>query len=237
MKKAFISGSTHGIGKATAEKLLENNWEVYGCASNREDARGREMEKAYENFHFRYADVSKESDLAHFFDWCGPVDAAFNNAGIGCKPESVHKMDTEAARRILEVNLLGTALCMKYECKGMLEGTGGVIINNSSVSARKAATGADAIYSASKAGILCLTSEAAAAKEYQGRIRFFTIVPGWIETRMTAMDDKDAWKDRLPSHHILKPEQAAELVAMVFEHAETFDSGQIFHINGSGILL
>ncbi len=237
MKKVFVSGGTHGIGKATVEKLIKDNWEVYSCASKKDDPMGREMEKLYPNFHFRYADVSSEIDVKNFFCWCGPIEAAFNNAGIGCKPAAPHLLDAGAAKRILEVNLLGTALCMKYECEAMLKGTGGVIVNSSSVSAYKAATGADAIYSASKAGILRLTEEAAVREEYRGKIRFFTLVPGWIETRMTAADDQEAWKRMLPSRAVGKPEDVARLVVEILGHAEVFDSGHTFHLNGGGILV
>lgn len=235
-KRILITGATHGIGKSTAEKFLKEGWEVYGCGSSHTDRRGKEMEETYRDFHFLYADVSEYRETERMLEWCGPLDAAFNNAGIGCVPKAIHEMDLEAARRILEVNVLGTALCMKYECLRMLENAGGVIVNNSSVAAFKSGTGADSVYSASKAGILRLTAEAAARKEYWGRIKFFSIVPGWIETRMTAADDKEEWKNRLPSGRAGTPKQVAELVFAIINFQERFESGQEFQINGGGIL-
>lgn len=236
-RKILITGSTHGIGRRTAETFLEHHWEVYGCASSREDQTGPDLERLHENFHFRYADISEEKEVRELFEWCGPIDAAFNNAGIGCAPMPIHLMETENAKRVLEVNLFGTALCMKYECASMLQEAGGVIINNASVSAAKAATGADAIYSASKAGILRLSAECAAAGEYRGRIRFFTVIPGWIETRMTAEDDKRAWELMLPSKKIGTPDQAAELVYQIVTNADCFESGQEFYVDGGGRLI
>lgn len=235
--KIIISGPTHGIGKVTAEKFVAEGWEVFGCGSNIEDQRGMRMADLYPNFHFMHGDVSSEEDMKRFFQWCGPVDAAFNNAGIGCEPRPMHLLDVKAAKRILEVNLFGTALCMKYECAYMLEAAGGVIVNNSSVSAFRADTGADALYSASKAGILRLTAEAAVRKEYRDKIKFFTLVPGWIETRMTAADNKDKWKERLPSGQIGTAGQVAELVYTIVTGKDSFDSGQEFHVNGGGILV
>lgn len=234
-KKILITGASHGIGKKTAEAFGKNGWKVYGCGSNREDRRGPEMEKAYRWFHFMYADIADSRDTERMLAWCGPLDAAFNNAGIGCVPRLPHEMDPDEARRVLEVNLLGTALCMKYECASMLE-TGGVIINNSSVSAYKSATGADAIYSASKAGILRLTAEAAAQKAYWGKIKFFSILPGWVETRMTAADDREARGRQLPSGRWNTPREAAELVFSIVTHQEAFESGQEFQISGGGLL-
>jgi len=194
------------------------------------------MMKKYRSFHFLCADVSDSRDVEKLFSWCGPVDAAFNNAGIGCVPKVPHEMDADAARRVLEVNLLGTALCMKHECALMLA-HGGVIVNNSSISAFKCGTGADAVYSASKAGVLRLTAEAAAQKIYRGRIWFFSVVPGWIETRMTAADDKTAWSQRLPSGKAGTPQQAADLVYAIVTNPKPFESGQEFHISGGGYLV
>lgn len=236
-KRILITGSTHGIGKKTAEEFLGHGWEVYGCGSSREDVRGPQMAEKYTDFHFMCADVSDENEVEGLLRWCGNIDAAFNNAGIGWAPSPAHHMDIKAAGRILEVNLLGTALCMKHECRAMLKGSGGVILNNSSVAAYKAGTGADGMYSASKAGILRLTAEAGACEEYRGKIKFFSVIPGWIETRMTAMDDKEIWKKRLPSGKVGTVKEVAELVYRVVENQRCFDSGQEFHINGGGILV
>lgn len=235
-KKIFISGSTHGIGKETTKIFLAHGWEVYGCGSNREDMRGILMEEQNSHFHFHHTDVSNVEEVKNVFEWCGPVDAAFNNAGIGCRPSPMHRMDFDTARRVLEVNLLGTALCMKYECFSMLE-RGGIIINNSSVSAYKAGTGADAVYSASKAGILRLTAEAAVCPHYKDKIKFFSLVPGWIETRMTAEDDKNQWKEMLPSGRVGAPQEVAELVYAIVENHTAFESGQEFSISEGGIFL
>lgn len=235
-KKILITGATHGIGRSVAEKFLEEGWEVYGCGSNRDDTRGRQMEDKYRRFHFQFADVSNEDDVRQLVALCGGMDAAFNNAGTGCAPKDIHVMDMETERRVLEVNLFGTALCMKYEIIAMLAEGRGTIINNSSVAAYRADTGAGALYSASKAGILRLTREAAAAKCYWDKIRFFSLVPGWVETRMTAMDDREQWKRMLPSESAVAPEQVAELVYTVIENSYAFESGQEFYISGGGYL-
>lgn len=232
-KRIFISGATHGIGREVAYLFLNKGYEVYGCGSNRKDPRGTQMAEQNCLFHFMYGDVSREDDVKRLFEWCGTIDAAFNNAGIGCMPAPIHKMNPEHARRVLEVNLLGTALCMKYECVSMLE-RGGVILNNSSVSAYKAATGADALYCASKAGILRLTAEAAVCPIYRDKIKFFTLVPGWIETRMTASDDKTLWQERLPSGRAGSPKEVANMVYAIVENQAAFESGQEFSVSGGG---
>lgn len=235
--KIIITGAGHGIGKSTAERFIAEGWEVFGCGSNAEDMRGREMAEKYPQFHYMYADIALEEDVKRLFAWCGSVDAAFNNAGVGYESVDIHMMDAEKARRVLEVNLLGAALCMKYECTLMLQGTGGVIVNNASVAAYKALTGADFIYAASKAGVLRLTAEAAVQEVYRDKVKFFSVIPGWIETRMTAMDCKDEWRKKLPSKKIGTPQQVAELVYTIISNQGSFESGQEFYMSGGGCLI
>lgn len=236
-RKIVITGASHGIGRGAAEKFLAQGWEVFGCGSNVGDRRGIEMAEKNPLFHYMYADVSVEEDVKRLFAWCGVVDAAFNNAGIGCEAVQIHKMDVIGAKRILEVNLLGTALCMKYECGQMLKKPGGVIVNNASVSAYKALTGADFMYAASKAGVLRLTAEAAVQEAYRDKIKFFSVIPGWIETRMTAADNKDEWREKLPSQKAGTPQQVAELVYTIVSSQCSFESGQEFYMSGGGCLL
>jgi len=233
----MITGISHGIGKSTAERFAAEGWDVFGCGSNGSDRRGAELAAGNPRIHYMRADVSREEEVKELFAWCGSIDAAFNNAGIGFEPREIHLMDVEQAKRVLKVNLFGAALCMKYECARMMKRTGGVIVNNASICALKAGTGADAVYAASKAGLLRLTAEAAVQKVYRGRIKFFSVIPGWIETRMTAEDDKEEWKRKLPSGQVGMPGQVAGLVYTIVNNQNSFESGQEFQVNGGGYLL
>lgn len=240
-KTALITGGTHGIGKATAELLVKHGWKVTICASNRSDCRGHEMERELTGLRFRLADVTDESAIkslvAEIMREDGRLDLAFNNAGIGCKAMPPHEADIETARRIIETNLLGTMLCIKHEISAMLtQEVGGVIINNASVAAFKASTGADSSYSASKAGIAALTREAAANRYYREKIRFYTLVPGFIETRMSASDDKTAWVEKLPSARAGTPSEVANAVLSLAE-SEAFGSGQLVYLDGGDFLI
>ena len=235
-KKILITGASHGIGANTAKKFLDQGWEVYGCSANRQDERGVCMAEQNPGFHFMYADVSKEKEVEKVLEWCGELDAAFNNAGIGCEPRPLHEMDVSEAVRVLNVNLIGTAVCMKHEILSMQK-KGGVIINNASVSAYKAATGADPMYSASKAGILRLTVEAAVCPVYRSKIKFYSLVPGWIETRMTSQDDKTLWTGKLPSGRAGSTQEVADLVYAIIENSGSFESGQAFYCSGGGVFV
>lgn len=124
---------------------------------------------------------------------------------------------------------------MKHEIAHM-PGSG-VVVNNASLAAFKAATGADMSYSASKAGVLALTAEAAANPEFAGRVSFFSIAPGYIETRMTAADNKEAQKRRLPSRRLGQPAEVAALVYNIITNHYAFTSGQCFNFDGGAFLI
>lgn len=221
----FISGVTHGIGKATAELFCKQGWIVYGCAKNEEDSRGKEMEETLPNFYFFKADVTKEDEVKEMFQKIPELTVAFNNAGIGCVPHSIGQMNYQEAFNILNVNVLGVGLCMKYE----VEKKPRLIINNASVSAFKSKTGCDAFYAASKAAVITLTREISCMSEYQGKIDFCSISPAFIKTRMTADDQQ---KDS--SNHWKSPNFVAQNVFNLATQKHPHQSGENFNINHVG---
>jgi len=232
-KKIFITGATHGIGKATAELFCQKGWDVYGISSVA-DGRGEQMMQELPSFHYFNVDVKDENAVSALLSQIGHIDAAFNNAGIGKVPERADVEDIAKAKEVIETNLLGTMICMKYEIRNIVEGC---IINNASVSAFKAATGADAAYSASKAGILRLTAEAACCRDYLPRIKFFSIMPGYIKTRMTAADDECKIITKLPHHKMGMPADVALLVFKIVENNYAFTSGQCFNVDEGAFLV
>ena len=233
-KKIFITGATHGIGRATAELFCQRGWSVYGISSNKEDGRGEELATKYDNFHYCVADVCDEQAVIDVLDKIGTIDAAFNNAGIGKEYEYADEEHIEKARKVIETNLIGTMICMKHEIKCIKKG---VIVNNASVSANKALTGCDACYSASKAGILRLTAEAAACDKYLEQIKFFSILPGYIKTRMTAKDDLSKIRHKIVGSDIGMPDDVARLVFNAVENYECYSSGQCFNMDEGAFLI
>ncbi len=233
-KKIFITGATHGIGRATTELFCRNGWRVYGISSNEEDGRGAEMMKLLPTFQYTKCDVRKEEEIAALLQRIGPLDAAFNNAGIGKVKTRFDEEDIQEARLVIETNLIGTMICMKHEILQMRKG---VIVNNASISALKADTGADASYSASKAGILRLTAEAAVCPEYMDRISFFSLLPGYIKTRMTAADNQDEVCRRLPYKKMGEPAEVARLVYEIIVNNYAFSSGQCFNLDEGAFLV
>lgn len=234
----FISGATHGIGYQLTRLLAQNPENVlYTCASNKEDPRGDQLREFTE---FRHCDLNRSEEIEAFFDFCcrdAPLNVAVNNAGMGCEPRLLHLSDEKEIRRVWEVNFMGVYHCMKREIASMLEAGGGLIINIASIAARKAGTGADPIYSASKAALCQLTKECAAEPLYRDKIRFITVLPGWVETRMTAMDDKEKWVNFLPSRRPGTPEEVAQVIRCMIENPQGYPTGTEIYLCGGGELV
>lgn len=233
-KKIFITGVTHGIGKATAQYFYQKGWHVCGISSRSDDGRGQEMMRQMPNFVYETVDVCDEEKIAAFLQKNGPIDAAFNNAGIGIKPQEIEKVDIKQVKRVIDVNLTGTLICMKHELQQMKKGC---MINNASLSAFKANTGADISYAASKAGILRLTAEAAANPKYRDKISFFSLAPGYVKTRMTAADDENSIKSKLPARRFSTPQEVAVLVYQIMSNDWVYCSGQCFNYDQGAFLV
>jgi NAD(P)-dependent dehydrogenase (short-subunit alcohol dehydrogenase family) len=132
------------------------------------------------------ADVSDEAAVEAMFaradERLGGVDVVVANAGIVGSMKPVTELDADDWRRVLEVNLVGTFLCIKHGARRMQAG-GGSIVCTASVAGLRAGAG-PAPYSASKAAIINLVRTSAAQLGGTG-VRVNAICPGLIETGMT----------------------------------------------------
>jgi len=163
----------------------------------------------------------------------GHIDYAFNNAGVGSSSANISDFSLESWQQVIDVNLTGVFLCMKYELKQMEQQGLGVIINNASAFGFSGAPTQSA-YCASKHGVLGLTKSA--ALEYgKSSIRVNAICPGWISTPM--IEDiadlvESASTQVTPLGHPGSPQQVAEMVVWLCSDAASYITGQSFVIDG-----
>src|SRR5262249_8466495 len=165
-KVALVTGATSGIGRATALAFANEGARV--VAAGRREAEGRDVLRLIEEGgsagHFIRTDVSRAEDARAMVDAAldrfGRLDAAFNNAGIEGKAGMVHEQTESNFAAVMEVNLKGVWLSMKYEIPALLKSGGGAIVNNSSVGGLVGVAGMS-VYSASKHAVVGLTRSAA----------------------------------------------------------------------------
>jgi NAD(P)-dependent dehydrogenase (short-subunit alcohol dehydrogenase family) len=186
-KVVLITGATSGIGRAAAIQFAAEGGKVAFCG-RREDL-GRQLQEEIraakgEAIYVR-ADVRVEKDVRDFVEQAvahfGRLDVAFNNAGITLE-KPIHEYTVTEWDDVVNTNLRGVFLSMKYEIPHMLAGGGGNIVVTSSSNAIATAPKRSA-YTATKRGLVGLVQSA--SLDYVSKnIRINTLVPGTTDTAL-----------------------------------------------------
>ena len=241
-KVALVTGGTTGIGRDTAVLFAKAGAKV--VVSGRRETEGEEtsnlIRAAGGDGLFVKSDVSKSSDVQSLVqktvEKFGRLDIAFNNAGVEGKWVPLIEQSLEDWDAVIDINLKGTWLCLKYEIQQMLkQGGGGTIVNMSSVAGLMGAAGAG-VYCASKHGVIGLTRTAALESAAHG-IRVNAVCPAVIETAMSdrAFADPEANKRVLALHPIGrfgKPMEVAEAVLWLCSSKSSFMTGHYIVLDG-----
>ena len=195
---------------------------------------------------FVHADVSRALDveamIGHTVSTYGKLDCAFNNAGIGSRPDiqniPLHEYPEEAFDEFIAINLKGVWLCMKYEIIQMLEQGGGAIVNTASIYGLVGSAAAGG-YHASKHGVVGLTKTAALGYATHG-IRVNAVCPGFIRTPMTSSITSDPEREagiiaKTPVGRLGNPDEIAEAVVWLSSDAASFVTGHAMAVDGGYI--
>jgi len=236
-KVTLITGGGSGIGRAAAVAFAKAGAKV--VVSGRRDQEGYKtvglIKKLGGQGAFIKTDVAKEADVKALIEQTlstyGRLDAAFNNAGIeGEVGKPSHEQSLENYRAVMDTNVLGVLLAMKFEIAAMLKNGGGAIVNNASVGGLIGFPGAS-VYVASKHAVLGLTKTAALEYAKQN-IRVNAVSPGGIETpmlhRFTGGPGTDFFNQLAGMHPIGRlgrPEEIAEAVLWLCSDKASFVTG------------
>ncbi len=238
-KVALVTGAARGIGAGAARAFAEAGANVLlvdvleqvyetaealslsgvGCKGVTLDLRAEENCAA-----------AVSAALAEF----GRLDYAFNNAGIGGNPGPLHEMTGDEWGRMIDINLTAVFYCVKHQVAAMLDGGGGVIINNSSICGERP-VGGFSHYVAAKHGVVGLTKTAALEYGAAG-IRCNAIGPGFIDTEMTKAsldgDAREGLISRIPQARLGSPDDIGPVVRMLCSDDAGYVNGAYLPVDG-----
>jgi NAD(P)-dependent dehydrogenase (short-subunit alcohol dehydrogenase family) len=183
---ALVTGGSLGIGRAAAEALLEEGWNVAICARSEGPLAkaARAIESRFPGrLLSRPVDVRSQEAIEELVGWVesegGPIDCLINNAGIGVFG-AVDELTGDEWRRVIETNLSGAFYALNAVASRMRPRGRGWIVNIASLASRNPFPGG-AAYNASKFGLLGLSDAAMLDLRPHG-IRVTAILPGSVHT-------------------------------------------------------
>jgi len=237
-KTALVTGAARGIGLATAKRFLAEGWRVALL-----DIDGDNLARAVKALARPDATIAITCDVADAAGVAGAVnivatkfgrlDALVNNAGIAIfKP--ILEVTYEDWSRVLAVNLTGPFLVTQAAVPLMRDGSGGAIVNITSISGLRASTLRTA-YGTSKAGLAHLTKQQA-AELASLNIRVNAVAPGPVDTAMAKAvhtpEIRQDYHDHMPLNRYGLEDELADAIYFLCSERASYITGQILAVDG-----
>ena len=245
MGTLIVTGASRGIGAAIARLAGQHGYAV-AVNFNRGECEGKKVVADILTGGGRAvgvrADISREEEILRWFQTAGrelgPIKALVNNAGITGGFARVENVTAAAIEQTFAVNVTGAILCAREAVRRMSTrrgGSGGVIVNISSIAVRTGAAGEWVHYAASKGAIDSFTLGLAREVAREG-IRVNAVAPGLVETEIHAASGEPGRLQRLmptiPMHRAGQPHEIAEAVLWLLSPAASYVTGSILEIGG-----
>ncbi len=241
----LITGGSRGIGAATALCAARAGFAVaVNYSSNADAAKAvvQQIQAQGGQAIAVQADVAEESQVLAMYRQVdaelGPLSALVNNAGVVDVAARVDEMDWQRLRRMFDINVLGSFICSREALKRMSTrhgGTGGAIVNVSSVAARLGGPGQYVDYAASKGAIDTFTVGLAKEVATEG-VRVNAVRPGIIETEIHASggqpDRARAMAPLVPMQRSGSAQEVADTIVWLLGKQASYVTGAMIDVAG-----
>ena len=247
-KVALVTGGNGGIGLGMAEGMAAAGCDlvIWGGNPDKNAAAEAKLKAHGRRVLVQKVDVADEAQVEDAFaaalKTMGRIDGCFANAGVSQKRSPFHELSTAEWRRVLSVNLDGAFFTMRAAARHMVERAkdgdkaGGRLVGMASTAAVHGAQRAES-YAASK-GAMVSVIRALAVEMARYGITANSILPGWIETEMTAAGVADPKFSgnvlpRIPHRRWGQPADFAGIAVYIMSDASSYHTGDSFLIDGA----
>lgn len=232
----FITGASSGIGAAVARKFARNM--DFITLAGQTDTTLQPVIKEISSLGAKVfavsGNVSSRNDVVVMFEQArsnaGPVDVLVNCAGI-YPSNPIPSVTDEEWDLIMGINLHGTFLCSQIAVMDMLNKQRGWIVNIASIDGLLPGPN-NAVYSASKAGVVSITRSFAAEFSEHG-VNVNAVAPGWVGTPNIYKSDR--WKEavkKIPLGRLAEPSEIADTIHFLCSEEARYITGEVINING-----
>ena len=239
-KTVIITGSSKGIGRATAIEFAKKEYNV--VINYLTDKQGAEKLSTFLTKTYKTKTLVVEADVAEkipvknmveqVINTFGRIDVLVNNAGVVIDKEFEDRTVADW-KRTLEVNTIGTFLMSKQVGQHMLENKKGNIINVSSTNGINTFFPTSIDYDASKAAVINLTYNLAI--QYAPYINVNAVAPGWVNTDMNKALPKEFIKEeceKIYKKRFANPEEIAKVITFLASEEASYINGTVIKVDG-----
>ena len=235
-KVVIITGAGSGIGKETAQRMIDNGAKVALWDYNQKTLEEIQA-KLGSNAIAVNVDVSDEQSVKKAADnvreKLGSASILVNCAGVAGINATIENTEPDEWRRVININLTGTFLCCREIISDMVKNKYGRIVNIASVAGKEGNPNA-AHYSASKSGVITFTRSLGKELAETG-ILVNCITPAVIETEMLSQvsDEHKAYMvSKIPMGRMGQPSEVASLICWLSSRECSYSTAAAFDLSG-----